>query len=336
MPANEQETITTILMILRDLGWDPFGEEVRQEFAVGGGRVDIALIALSRAVAFIEAKAPRENLSRHVEQVVKYAFHEGVDICALTNGSEWWLYLPMERVPFEQRRFAVLKIQQDRIEVLVDNFETFLGKESLLSRQAKKRAKRALQAQREAEYLTTELPKVWNQMLTGPDGELVELIGKRAYEKLSLRPAQERIAALLGGSPQPLMASDSSTPTPGEGLSRPTPEPTVTRKPIGVRIRGERCYIKHWKEGIDVVRRVAEVLYQLHGPDFERRLLAHRTSSGNPIASRNQDELRSPTRVGSTELFVETDLNTTQMLSRASFLLRLVHKEGSDIEMLYD
>jgi len=85
---------------LRDLSWDPFGQEVLWEHPVGGkkskGRADIALRADGRIWALIEAKAPPANLSDHVEQVLGYAFYEGVDICALSDGLQWWLYLPRE------------------------------------------------------------------------------------------------------------------------------------------------------------------------------------------------------------------------------------------------
>ena len=132
---------------------------------------------------------------------MRYAFHEGVDICVLTNGLEWWLYLPRERDPFEQRRFSVLKTHEGPIRRLVSHFESFLSKESLLSGQAEKRGKQTLQAKREADYLAAELPELWKQMLAEPDDGLVELIGKRAYEQLNARPTKEQTSALLRSSP---------------------------------------------------------------------------------------------------------------------------------------
>ncbi|MDE0168357.1 MAG: hypothetical protein OXS29_02425 [bacterium] len=268
VPANEQETITTILMILRDLGWDPFGEEVRQEYPVGGGRIDIALIAPSRVVAFIEAKAPGEYLHRHVDQIVGYAFREGADICALTNGTEWWLYLPLERLPFEQRRFAVLKTREDPIEQLADDLETFLGKHNLLSRQAERRAKCVLEAKREADHLKTKIPEVWNQMVAGPDDDLVELVGKRVYEKTSLRPAKEQVAAALRGSPIPtVVKSKPARPTPKP--TPPTPPGAGRQRPTAVRLWGQRYDVKNWT---DMLVTVADALHGRQGADFDRVL----------------------------------------------------------------
>ncbi len=101
-PNNEESAkFQVIAPILHALGWDTSdGEQVLFEHSVGGkkgGRVDIALKERGRVLALIEAKAPHSDLTTHVEQVLGYAFHEGVDICALTTGEEWWLFLPRER-----------------------------------------------------------------------------------------------------------------------------------------------------------------------------------------------------------------------------------------------
>ena len=103
VPNNEEAAKFQIIApVLNSLGWDPFGQEVLYEYAVGGkggGRVDIALDGPDHIVGLIEAKAPGQDLSKHVDQVIGYAFHQGVDICVLTTGLEWWLYLPMEKGP---------------------------------------------------------------------------------------------------------------------------------------------------------------------------------------------------------------------------------------------
>ena len=101
-PTNEESAKFKIIApILKSLGWDMFGPQVLLEYSVGdkkaGGRVDIALKGSRGVVALVEAKAPGADLTSHVSQVLGYAFHEGVDICVLTTGLEWWLYLPREK-----------------------------------------------------------------------------------------------------------------------------------------------------------------------------------------------------------------------------------------------
>ena len=203
-PSNEEATKFQILVpVLNDLGWNTAdGREVEPEYTVGGGRVDFALLNEGRAVAFIEAKAPGQKLHKHVEQVVNYAFHGGAKICALTSGISWWLYLPMEGgIAFEDRRFTVLEVKEDDPAQLADDLRTFLGKDCLLSGRAEERARQVLQARHDARLLQTELPAVWKSMLAEPDHGLVELLRRRAYERLGLRPDSNQVVAALNGSP---------------------------------------------------------------------------------------------------------------------------------------
>ena len=337
VPNNEETAKFQILApVLNSLGWDPFGQEVLYEYTVGskgGGRVDIALDGPEHIVALIEAKAPGQDLGKHVDQVIGYAFHQGVDICVLTTGLEWWLYLPMEKGPPEKRLFVTLRIAEDRIEQLADDLQTFLGRDNLLSGQGRRRAKQVLKARHEADRMNIELPEVWKSMLAGPDDDLVELVRQRAYEKLDLRPDSRHVAAMLSGSPVPTVLPPApATPAPDSTQQKPALKPTLPGKPTGIRLWGEPYEIKYW---IDILRLVAEALHQRHGDDFDR-ILDYRTRSGNPFASRNTDDLRYPTPAGSTGIYLEKNLNGKQIRQRAFFFLERFGHSPSDLEILYD
>lgn len=91
-PTNEQATITQIIVpVLIDLGWDV--DTISREHWVGGrkegGKVDIALMKADRCICIVEAKRPGVNLIDHVDQILRYAFYEGVTFCVLTDGLEW-------------------------------------------------------------------------------------------------------------------------------------------------------------------------------------------------------------------------------------------------------
>ncbi len=120
-PPNEEATkFQAVLPILQELGWDFFDQSrVMPEYPVGtrkSGKVDLALMAPRRGpVALIEVKAAGVRLNDHVDQMLGYAFNEGVDICVLTTGWEWWLYLPREKGRPEERRFAELSLDDDTV-----------------------------------------------------------------------------------------------------------------------------------------------------------------------------------------------------------------------------
>ena len=314
VPSNEQEAITEILMVVQALGWDPL-TQVKQEYPISGGRIDIALLGHERVVAFIEAKAPRVNLNSHVEQVVRYAFHEGVDICVLTNGLEWWLYLPMERCPFEDRRFATLKIKEEPISELTERLGSFLGRQNLLSSQALSAAKEALTEKQERKHLRNVIPETWNEMLAGPDSELVELIRERVYKKAGLRPTNEQVADVIR-RPTPLTPDDPTKPEP--------PDPDPTKGHIRFRLWGETHIVNSW---IRVLLTVLAQLHKRHGDtEFALRL--------GRLVSRNLDDFARPVQVGSTGFHINRSIPVTEIQRRSYASLERFHYPSSDLEVL--
>lgn len=331
-PANEEAAKFQIIApILRDLGWDPFGPDVLYEHSVGGGEggsVDIALQGPRDLVALIEAKAPGINLRKHVSQVLRYAHYEGVDICVLTNGLEWWLYLPLDKGAPEKRRFTTLHIKEDPIEQLADDFETFLGEKNLVDGQAQRRAKQVLEASQQAAFLGNELPGVWQTMLDGPDDDLVELVRQRTYEKVNIRPDREQVAAMLNYSPAPPVVPDGPAP--------PIPTPPKMVKPTGFRLWGRHYDVKH---GTEVYTQTAGLLYQRYGQEFINRLLCLQTTGGKAYASRqdSHDEhlFRSKKIPGTNNIYLDTNLKIKDLEKRAHEFLKLFGHPPSDLEIFY-
>lgn len=344
-PRDEENAKFQIIgPILGDLDWNPARQEILYEYRVGGkgkGKVDIALMGPKHPVALIEAKAPEENLADHVEQVLHYAFFEGVDICVLTNGLEWWLYLPREEGPPEERRFTALLIKNDPIEQLADDLETFLGKDNLVGGRAKKRAKKVLEAKHQAAFLDSKLPGLWKSMQQRPDDELVELLMQRTYDELNLRPEKNQVVAVLRGSPVPTVVSQSRSATqispPATRTRTVRTKTTRTRtnnpKPTGVMLWNKHYQVKIWK---DILLHVADALHNEHGTKFIDRILAYRTNRGKPYASLSPQDLREGRAIPSTDVYLETNLSAKDIQKVAHMLLGFFGYPPSDLEILYD
>ncbi len=345
-PQNEESAKFQILApILQSLGWDPYGPEVLYEHAVGGkgggGRVDIALESSGRVVALIEAKTPGADLKSHVGQVLGYAFHEGVDICVLTTGLEWWLYLPRESGPPSERRFAILRVTDDPIEQLLEDFTAFLSKEMLVNGQAESRAKAVRKASLEAAQLNKEIPRIWTQMLREPDEELVELLSKRVYEKVSLRPTKPQAVAALEGSPIPSAAIPAkpsvATSPPSQPQQSPKPKkPQPSAKPVAMELWGERHKIK---SHADALREVLDVLYERHSDEFHRVLEVR--GHKYPYAARDPEMLNPNGRKYNYEqlssgYFFDLWLNAEGFKKRARQFLSHFGHDPSDLKVLYD
>ena len=330
VPDNEEMAKFQILApILGDLQWDPFGQEVRWEYPVGGkksgGKADIALRAKGRIWALIEAKAPGANLNHHVEQVLGYAFYEGVGICALSDGLQWWLYCPLELGHHEERRFAVLDLAKDPIDQICDDLNTFLGRESLVSGQALKQAKQVRGALREAAQLEKEMPAIWKQMLDEPDDELVELIGQRVYDKLSLRPGREQIVAAMRKMPIPAMKPKTT------GIQDPLP-PTASN-PTAVVLWGTHHPVKQHS---DILMTVVEELYKRHLDDFDQ-IVGPLSYKEWQYVSRDSALVggKNPKRTPS-GYFVNVNLTAKVQRLRWTKLLEAFGYSESDLQLLFE
>jgi len=335
-PPNEETVKMWIMVpILQELGWPSY--DIHWEYAVGQGkgRVDAALKGPRGVAAFIEAKAPGHSLDDHVEQVLGYAFQEGANICALTTGLEWWLYLPAETdYPFPERRFAELRLKKDPVDQLAVDFEAFLGREPLVNGEAVKKAKQVLKARREAEHLDKEVPAIWRGMLTAPDEELIELVSKRVYEKTNLRPAKQQVEAALGMAPMntPVLAAPISTNKQVEAAQGTTP--TLKRKssralpPKGMKLWGQYREVKSW---IGILNVVVDALYERHGKNFEPAFKLN--YKGQPYVSRKASDIDRPRQVKNRALYLDRNLGRSEIIQRANEFLDAFGYESSDLEI---
>lgn len=349
VPKNEESAkFQLIAPVLRSLGWNPEdGSEFLLEHPVGGkgsGRVDIALRSGGRLVALIEAKAPGADLLSHVSQVLGYAFHDGVDICVLTTGLEWWLFLPLRSGRPIERRFAVLDLKSDSVERLAEDLNAFLHKERLVGGEAKAKAELVLKASLEAARLESEIPRIWNAMVKGPDPELVELIGSRVYEQLNLRPDKGQVVAVLRGKPVPMAldsapADESKTTTASPSGIETAETPKRTRrpsvKPVAITLWSDSHPVSTHK---DVLCRVVDCLYERHRDEFDKVLeLGGRV---NPYASLDPAELgpegpsKSYHKVG--KYFVGTHGSADRLRRRAVSFLECFGYGKSDFEILFE
>lgn len=341
-PQNEESAKVQILVpILQSLGWDP--SEMLPEHQVGDlggrGRVDIALKTQGRILGLIEAKAPGTRLDNHVDQILRYAFYESAEICALTTGLEWWLYLPGARVPVPHRRFAVLKVIDNPIGQLAQDFASFLGKKSLMSGQAGELANSRLEEIR----LNRDVPSIWKQMLEDPDDELVELVQKRVDERAHLQLTSKQVAAALQGSPIPSAATataPSAAPLASAHAEQEQPDQCWQSwgTPTAIELWGRRHDVN---SNVDAYRTFLDLLCEQHPDDFERALDVVLPNRRVPNVARDPRELgprgerehHEPKQSG---IFFTEHSHPGAIKEIASALLKCFDYDVSDFEILYD
>ena len=348
-PSNEEATkLQIVLPILRELGWDAFdASRVAPEYSVGGGksggRVDLALMAPRRGpLALIEVKTAGAKMDDHVVQVLGYAFNEGVDVCVLTTGLQWWLYLPREKGQPVDRRFAELDVEADSLEQIVDDFETYLSYDALTSRRAERHARQVLAARIDSERLSTELPRIWASLLSNPPQGLLDLIEQRVFNSTRLRPSHEQMAAFLSQRaatlpkpapdlppaqvPQPSPPMSASEPS-SDASSKRTRTPTVP--PVAFTLWGHRREIGKWNE---VWIGVAEALLDRHGATGLERAV------GRPNGKRSYidwvpSEGRNNQRLTNSPYYIDTHVDMKGSIRRAHNLLEIFGYSPDDLQI---
>jgi len=141
---EETDTIQEIVLpLLARLGWNRDNkDEVKQQYRVDESRgsstkVDFALRIKSANKVFIEVKRVKEQLQNHEDQLRDYVAVETVPFAILTNGKDWWFYLPSKEGRWKEKKFYMLDIINEPPDEVTSKFIDFLSKENIATDRAK-------------------------------------------------------------------------------------------------------------------------------------------------------------------------------------------------------
>ena len=305
---------TAIEPILRELGWnvvDP--DEVRREYSVGSRSVDYALFCDDTLKVFIEAKRGGELLERHQEQLLDYAFAEGVEIAILTNGATWWFYLPIRAVSWERRKVATVELDRQDSTEIAQKLADLLGKENVESGAAIQKAER--------HQISEILPTVWNKLVSEPDNSIVNLLAERTHRLCVRQPDRNEVEQFLSGHLEQIQITPLlTTPVPPSEPNAP-PEPKPSRslkltKATAFTFDGRRYEVQSWRE---MFVRLCEVIHEIHGNRFEE-VLSFKGKIKSPF-SRNASDFTAPKQINGTDIFVETSGGSEVIKRRAENLI---------------
>ena len=333
-----------VLQILSALGWNQFDRgEVTPEFGVGGGLVDYSLQIDGQPKVFIEVKRGGENLSPHQDQLLGYSFGRGVGLATLTNGLDWWFYLPLQEGLWEERRFSAISITSTNEDEARSVFNNALSKSGVASGSAVEYGEGLLERQRQAILVNATLPNAWQALISEPDGLLVDLLAEKSERIAGVKPSDLQVRRFLRD-----MVARSSTAAPAsETTNIPnapsihTPRTTVPNRPVRVGSRrnprptefaflGSRYPVTTWK---DVLQKFSEIVYERHPDTFEERVTTLRGRS-KIYYSRNQSDLNQPRPVGASGFFLETQWTAQAIRERCAQLATAFGYNESDIEFL--
>lgn len=339
---SEDATKTSIILrLLNILGWDIFdNNEVYPEYVIGGKRVDYSLRFNSKNKVFIEVKKIDEDLEIHQEQLLNYAFHEGIEIAILTNGLSWWFYLPLNPGSWEQRKFFSIDILQQKETEITSNFINFLAKDNVISEKTIETAKALYKSNQKDQTISLSLPKAWNKLIQETDELLIELVNDTNEKLCGYRASNEQVAEFLSDNNSQLLLSgikkysektkvEKSTPANNKNDSEYVPVGYTGKRPKYFYINNKKIEVKYW---IDILTETCNYLFDNHKAEFEQKTSSVKGRK-RVYFSRNKDELRVPMQIKNSGLYVESNLSANSIVKFSENLAALF---GYDSELRID
>lgn len=326
-----------VLKVLSLLGWDTFNiDEITPEYSVGGRRVDYSLRTSNMNRVFIEVKRIGEELEIHQEQLLNYAFQEGVKLAILTNGVTWWFYLPLHEGSWMQRKFYTIDILLQDPEDIVSKFVDFLARENVASGTAIENAEVIYKGQQRQNILRETLPKAWNKVVSEADELLIELVSETTEKICGYKADSDMIEQFLVEHKDQFIISLTppikiSPPTAAKvGPSPQPPKPgNYTGKSISsFSFRGSQYEVRTWK---DMLVRLCDMLNATHGTEFDKVLNLRGTKRS--YFTRSENELWQPGKISNTDIFVETHMNANLIAKTCFNLLALFGYSSSDLRI---
>lgn len=197
--VNEAAVSQRIIQpILQNLGWNVFNPSiVSPEFSIAGGRVDFALChPPNKPIVFIEVKQIGK-IDGAEKQLFEYAFHQGVPMAILTDGSEWQFFLPAEQGNYDDRRVYKLDLLEREIEEIVTRFNRYLNYKDICNGTAIENARKDYKNVAKKREIQNTLPEAMQKLINEGDELLVDLLSEKVETLCGYSPEQDVVIHYL-------------------------------------------------------------------------------------------------------------------------------------------
>ena len=257
-----------VIRLLRALGWPVFNTHlVCPQFAVTGGRVDVALCyPPDKPRVFIEVKQVGAALGAE-QQLFQYAFHNGVPLVILTDGADWSFFITAGLGNYSERCVYKLDLVERDVEESVGRFKRYIEFEAVCSGAALSAAQADYADVARTREIREALPKAWRKLAVDGYDLLLDLLAERAESLCGYKPDPDTVTRFLEDNIQ--LVPLPSAPTPSKPLPA-FPGPVAASSPssnpsaIGFTLHGQFIGCKN---GRGVLTSVIERLAAAH-PSF--------------------------------------------------------------------
>lgn len=319
-----------VLRALSLLDWDIFNlKEVIPEYSIKGKRVDYCLKINDAPKVFIEVKNINEDLSNssHQEQLLDYAFHEGVELAILTNGNTWEFYLPLTKGSWEQRKFFTIDIMQQEVDEVIKNFSDFLLKENTISDRALDTARSYLDIKLKQQLINRNLPKAWNKLISETDEALIDIINDSLESISGVKAKSEKIARFIQQNEAKFIILENETNIGQEKrkiMSKEKKETGYTRtgytnkRIISFDFNDKIYHVGSW---VAFLIKISELIYNSNKSEFNK--IEALRGRKRKYFSTNKNEVVQPGKIGDTGYYVDTNLSANMIVKLVNRVLAL-------------
>lgn len=295
-PSERAVSTSIVIPILRLLGWDDSDpSQVMPEYTNPRGRVDYALSpGTNRPAVFVEVKRVGQTAEAD-RQLFEYAFHEGAQIAVLTDGRLWNFYLPGQHGSYQDRRVYQLDVVERDTAESVSRFRRYLDRSRVAEGKALSDAQSDYHASASRRTADLTLPKAWAQLLSEPDGLILELLSERTEALCGHKPHEKDLESFLRG--QVSFKADLTLPPTRPRLpAHANPDNEVAADPgsTSAAIASTSLISRNrWRvgslggverTGVDVMHALLTALFKLYPDRQENMAAAVRTRGRNNIA----------------------------------------------------
>jgi hypothetical protein len=333
-----------VLKILSLLEWDPFNiDEIHPEYAVGNGKVDFSLRHKNTDKAFILVRKGGKVLQKNQEDLMDLAAQKSVKIGALTDGSTWWLFLPLLGESLEEKNFQTLNLTKNKARDIAQGLQDFLSKQSITSGRAIKAAEEIYLTKQREIMLKENLPKAWRKLMSEPEKWLVELVGEMTKKLCGYKPDRETVEKFIANEVDAkaditdmLRPKTAATPPPPP----PPPAPSAPSKPsakpfdytgktiTAFSLKGKTHEVKSWKA---MLLKLCDIIFPRHKDDLD--IVLTLSEGDREFFSKNPYEFLTGERIPGTDLYVDVNLKAMEVVDLSKKILSLFGYSSSDLSI---
>lgn len=336
-----------VLRLLSFLGWDIFDvEEVYPDYSINTTMISYALRIDGAVRLLVDVKSSQDKLEDHQKPLLACASQDGVDLCVLTNGAQWWFFLGADRTGRIHKRYYNCDFKENKADKIATRLIDFLGRTKVAKGEAFKSAQTTYQNERQ-KIAADALPEAWNQLLSPPNKILVEILSETTETLCGYRSDSNLVETFLKSNlsrwmlklPKGLKTVDTlgtiEVEDDAQKRSVPRDEKEKAVPPVksyaGMSIsaygfNGHHQEVRKWEE---MLLSLCEFLAAAHPQNFEKVLWI--SNHQRPYFSTNSEELRIPEKIKKTNIYVEMKLKPDEI---ATIAHDLVAEFGYDRQML--